>query len=192
MLLVLSSALTAAATGSSAQAETNANSALKKLSWSTDSVGPARFVSVDGRRAAVFGYSENGLEVWAYPFQILSSYQVSFRGTEATTEVSGQSSLRRIIYSPESVTRIYVGPDFVVRERIFVPLDEPGAIIRYEVASAHPVDVVVRFVPVLDLMWPGGIGGQETLWNSSASASWVSEPQGLFSASIGRPDIGRA
>ncbi len=188
-LLVLFSALTAAATGSGAQAETNANSGLKKLSWSTDSVGPARFVSVHGRRAAVFGYSENGLEVWAYPFQILSSYQVSFRGAEAATDVSGQSLLRRIIYSPESVTRIYAGPDFVVRERIFVPLDEPGAIIRYEVASAHPVDVVVRFVPVLDLMWPGGIGGQETLWNSSASAYLLSEPTRHFSASIGSPDI---
>src|SRR5258708_3569583 len=118
-----------------ADTQTDPDSASVKLAWSTDSVGPARFVSVHGRRAAVFGYSEDGLEVWAYPFQILSSYKLSFLAQGTTTAINGQSLLRRIIYSPEAVTRIYAGPDFIVRENIFVPLEEPGAIIRYEVAS---------------------------------------------------------
>jgi glycogen debranching enzyme len=172
-----------------ADTQTDPDSASVKLAWSTDSVGPARFVSVHGRRAAVFGYSEDGLEVWAYPFQILSSFKLSFGAQGTTTAIDGQSLLRRIIYSPEAVTRIYAGPDFIVREKIFVPLEEPGAIIRYEVASPHPVDIVIRFMPVLDLMWPGGIGGQDAAWNSAASAYVFSEQRHRFSGSIGSPDI---
>ena len=174
---------------STVSGQTNPDANLRKLTWSTDSSGPARFISVHGRRAAIFGYSEDGLEVWAYPFQILSGYKVNFRRPGATSEISGQAVLRRIEYRPMSVTRIYAGSDFIVHERIFVPLDESGAIIRYDVASARPLDIIVRFIPVLDLMWPGGIGGQETVWDSSTSAYLLSEPTHRYSGSIGSPEI---
>jgi glycogen debranching enzyme len=159
------------------------------LTWTTDSTGPRRFISVHGKRAAIFGYSEDGLEVWAYPLQILSSYSVSFRQQGTTTGINGLSILRRIIYSPEAVTRIYAGPDFIVREKLFVPPDEPGAIIEYEVHSARPIEIVFRFTPVLDLMWPASIGGQEFAWNDKASAYLLFEATHRFSASIGSPNI---
>ena len=166
---------------------------LSKLSWSTESTGPRRFVSVHGRRAAIFGYSQNGandgLEVWAYPVQILTSYAVAFRKEGASTAIDGQSILRRIVYSPEAVTRIYAGPDFIVREKIFVPLDEPGAIITYEVGGPRSIEIEIRFTPVLDLMWPAAIGGQETIWSPAASAYVISELTHRFRASIGSPDI---
>jgi glycogen debranching enzyme len=160
-----------------------------EIAWSTDSVAPQRFVSVHGHRAAIFGYSEDGLEFWAYPFQIVSSLKVRFHSEGTTTEIDGEKVLRRIIYSPEAVTRVYTGPDFVVKEKIFVPLDERGAIIRYGVASAKPLDIVIRFVPVLDLMWPGGIGGQATRWGSADSEYLLSEETHRFTARIGSPDI---
>ena len=163
--------------------------ALNKLTWSTDSTGPRRFISVHGRRAALFGYSQDGLEIWAYPVQILSSFSVSFRQQGATTGIEGQALLRRIVYSPEAVTRIYTGPDFIVREKLFVPLDEPGTIIRYEVESALPIDIVIHFIPVLDLMWPGSIGGQEAAWKSATSTYRLSEATHRFTASVGSPDI---
>jgi glycogen debranching enzyme len=172
-----------------AQAQANVHPILRKLSWSSDSTGPTRFVSVHGRRAAIFGYSEDGLEVWTYPFQVLSSFRVSFRPQGATTGIDGQTILRRIIYSPESVTRIYAGPEFIVHEKLFVPLDEPGAIVRYEVESVHPLDITIRFVPVLDLMWPASIGGQQAAWGSANSAYLFSEPRHRFTASVGSPDI---
>src|SRR5262249_3446117 len=112
-------------------------------SWSTDSAQPARFVAAHGKRAAVFGYSEKGLEAWAYPLQRLDSYDVSFREQNGTTEIAGRSTLRRIDYSPEAITRVYVGNDFVVREKLFVPLDAPGAIITYDVDAVRPIDIVV-------------------------------------------------
>src|ERR1700722_2547253 len=160
-----------------------------KLAWTTDSTGPRRFISVHGRRAAIFGYSEDGLEVWTYPVQILSGYAVTFRPQGTATGIDSQTLLRRVVYSPEAVTRVYAGPDFIVREKLFVPLDEPGVIVRYEVDSARALDIEIRFMPVLDLMWPASIGGQDAVWNSTASAYLLSELTHHFTGSIGSPDI---
>ena len=124
----------------------------ERLTSSTDSTQPARFVAVHGRRSAIFGYSEHGLEIWAYPLQVVDSFGVAFRKQGGTTEIDGQAVLRRVEYRPAAVTRIYVGPDFVVREKLFVPLDAPGAIVSYEVDGVAPVDIVVRFNPILNLM----------------------------------------
>jgi len=135
----------------------------------------------------MFGYSENGLEIWAYPLQLVDSFNVSFRQHDGTTEISGRSALRRIEYRPEAILRIYVGPDFVVREKLFVPIDAPAAIVTYEVESVRPIDILVRFNPVLNLMWPGAIGGQETSWQ--ASGYLLTEPLHRYSAFIASPDI---
>jgi Glycogen debranching enzyme len=163
--------------------------AAQPLTWNVDSAQPARFVAVHGRRSALFGYSENGLEVWAYPLQLADSFGVAFRSQHGTTAIDGRTILRRIEYRPESVTRIYVGPDFVVHEKLFVPLDAPGAIVSYEVDGTRAVDIVVRFTPVLNLMWPGGIGGQEAAWNAAASGYLLSEPLHRYTALISSPDM---
>ena len=159
------------------------------LIWSIDSTQPARFVAVHGRRSAIFGYPENGLEIWAYPLQLADSFSVAFRQQNGTTAIDGRTVLRRIQYSPEAVIRIYAGPDFIVREKLFVPLEAPGAIVSYEVDGARPVDIVVRFTPVLNLMWPGGIGGQEAAWNAAASGYLLSEPLRRYTALVASPDI---
>ena len=160
-----------------------------QLTWSTDSAQPARFVAVHGRRSAIFGYSEHGLEIWAYPLQVVDSFGVAFRKQDGTTEIDGGAVLRRIEYTPEAVTRVYVGPDFAVREKLFVPLDAPGAIVSYEVDGAAPLDIIVRFNPVLNLMWPGGMGGQEAAWNAAASGYLLSEPLHRYTALVSSPDI---
>jgi hypothetical protein len=156
------------------------------LSWSTQS---ASFVAAHGRRAGIFGYSENGLEIWAYPLQLVDSFNVSFRQQDGTTEIAGRTALRRIEYRPEAITRIYVGPDFVVREKLFVPTDAPAAIVSYQVESVRPVDILARFNPVLNLMWPGAIGGQETSWQASSSGYLLTEPLHRYSAFITSPDL---
>ncbi|MBL8269565.1 hypothetical protein, partial [Steroidobacter sp.] len=158
-------------------------------SWSIESSPTSRFVAVHGRRAGVFGYSDQGLEVWAYPIQVVDNYNVSFRAQNGTTLIEGRSLLRRIEYSAEAVTRVFVGPDFVVREKLFVPVDQASAVLVYEVAGAPAVDVVIRFNPVLNLMWPAGIGGQEAVWNADASGYLLSEPLQRYSALITSPDI---
>src|ERR1700722_15689423 len=63
-------------TSSDQQSNSDQHSVSDQLVLTTDSVGPRRFVAVHGRRSAIMGYPETGLEVWAYPFQILSNYQI--------------------------------------------------------------------------------------------------------------------
>jgi glycogen debranching enzyme len=156
---------------------------------STDSVGPVRFVAVHGHRSAILGYPKNGLEIWGWPFQILSGYRIGIRPQGAATEMDGDLLLRRIEYAPDAVTRIYIGPDFVVRERLFVPLDLPGAIITYKVEGRGHVDISVHFRPVLNLMWPASAGGQSTAWNKPVSGYVISGVPGGDTAVIASPDI---
>ena len=107
----------------------------------------------------------------------------------ATSEIPGATILRRIVYRPDEITRIYIGPNFIVREKLFVPLNTSGAIITYSVESQNPVDIVVHFVPVLNLMWPAGIGGQDVNWNAAASGYLLTEQTHRFSAVIGSTAI---
>ncbi len=160
-----------------------------RFTLNTDSVEPKRFVAVHGRRSVIMGYPEKGLEVWAYPFQIVSDYQVGFLPEGAATETDGRRLLRRVIYRPDRVTRIYIGADYVVHETLFVPLDQPAVIVSYEVKSRKPVDIKVHFNPVLNLMWPGAIGGQYTEWNSELPGYLLSEPTQRFSAAIASSEI---
>lgn len=159
--------------------------AQESLSLTTDTVAPRRFIAVHGRRALLDGYADSGLEVWAYPVQLIKNYEIGFRPQGATSEIPGATILRRIVYRPDEITRIYIGPNFIVREKLFVPLKTPGAIVAYTVESQNPVDIVVRFMPVLNLMWPAGIGGQDVNWNAAASGYLVTEQTHRFSAVIG-------
>jgi glycogen debranching enzyme len=159
------------------------------LSLNTDSVAPLRFLAAHGRHALISGYAAGGLEIWAYPFEILNDYHVAFHVTGTTTSIDGQSILSRVTYNADSITRIYLGPGFLVRETLFVPLDEPGAILTYSVQAAHPVDIEVHATPILNLMWPASLGGQSSAWNSTLSAFVLSEPTSGYSAVVGSPDI---
>ena len=65
----------------------------------------------------------------------------------------------------------------------------PGAVVTYSVESQNPVDIVVHFVPVLNLMWPAGIGGQDVNWNTDAAGYRLTEQMHRFSAVIGSTSI---
>jgi hypothetical protein len=45
-----------------------------------------------------------------------------------------------------------LGPDFSVRETLLVPLEEPGAILTYQIESTRPIVIEIHETPVLDLM----------------------------------------
>ncbi len=158
-------------------------------SLSIDTTVTQRFVAVHGRRSLIMGYPEKGLEVWAYPFQILDGYQIGFQGEGQASETDARPLLRRLIYTPDSVTRIYAGPDYVIREKLFVPLDRPAAILTYQVESQHKVNILVHFTPVLNLMWPGALGGQVTQWKPAVNGYVISQLSEHVSAIIASPDI---
>jgi glycogen debranching enzyme len=92
--------------------------------------------------------------------------------------------LRSIEHTPVAATRVYAGPHFTVRERIFVPVGQPAAIISYDVDSRRPMLITVHFTPSLNLMWPGAVGGQEMHWDVTRSAYTLDEPSRRFRGAI--------
>jgi glycogen debranching enzyme len=134
------------------------------------------------------GYPDAGLEIWTYPLQVLSGLHVRFHEAGRVGPLDGRALLTRVEYRPNEIVRIYSGPDFVVRERLFVPRHEPGAIITYEVEGRPDVRIEARFQPSLDLMWPGALGGQSIGWDDTLKAYVEREPLHGFSAVIRSPD----
>jgi hypothetical protein len=146
-----------------------------------------RFVAAHGHRGMVVGYAAESLEGWIYPFRIFHDYQLSFRTEGASNIIPGSALVRDVLINPESVTRIYSGRNFTVKETIFVPLDAPGLTILYQVDSQAPLHIAVSFRPDLNLMWPGGIGGQSYGWDSIRRAFVLQESSEKYSALVGSP-----
>ena len=157
---------------------------LADLRWNASETTTGRFTIVPGQRAFVAGYNSSGLEMWTPPLQLLRGYRITMRADGDSTETDGRSALRSIEQAPSATTRVYDGPGFVVRERIFTPVDVPGATISYAVESSRPVVITVHFTPTLNLMWPAGIGGQEIHWDSTHSAYLMDEPSRRFRGAI--------
>ncbi len=155
--------------------------------WSLPVAGPGRFAAVHGERATVMGYPDAGLEVWAWPLQLLSGYQLRFRTPDRVAPLEARPLLARIEQGPSETVRVYVGPDFTVRERLFTPPHAPGAILTYEVEGRPDVRIEARFQPSLDLMWPGALGGQSLGWDAALNGYVEKEPVHGFEAVIRSP-----
>jgi hypothetical protein len=142
------------------------------------------FLSVHGRRAWAGGYANTGLEVWAGALQIADNIHAEFLRSGDVTSISGEQIVSAISVAPSHFSRTYVGPDFSVEEQVWVPLDQPAVLIRYTVRSVHSVQVIVRFHPSLNLMWPAAVGGQETRWDNAHSGYLLTEPSKAFAAAL--------
>ncbi len=145
------------------------------------------FVAAHGKRAILMGYGGSGLEAWAYPFQLFRNYRIQFLLNGGTAAIDGAAILRRIEYHPEEIVRIYVGPDFEIHEHLFVPRDRPGVVITYEVTGRRAVEIKVGLLPVLNLMWPGAIGGQDLKWVPALHGYEISESTTGMRAIIASP-----
>ncbi len=156
------------------------------LTLTTDHPGPRQFLAQPGDRAILQGYAGHGLEAWIYPFQILRGYQVSIvEEGGGLTPVS--SLLTSTAVRPESVERVYTGQNFTLVEHWFVPRDRPGMVLSYRLTGMRALRLQVAFEPVLDLMWPAGIGGQESGWDTKLGAFDIHETTDRFHAYVGSP-----
>jgi glycogen debranching enzyme len=155
--------------------------------WSTTQTQPNRYISAHGIRGFAGGYSEDGLEFWSFPLQLVSEYHLSFVLPKAT-HVAAISILTSIEVDPLGVTHIYTAPDFRVRERITTHAEEPGVLVHFSVEGRSDLHIKVHFNPSLNLMWPAGIGGQEASWDQDARGFLLSEPSQQFRALISSPE----
>src|SRR6266404_4686636 len=187
-LLLLSSVSSAQATYSAASAAKPGPVSDLPV-WSTKLTQPNRYISAHGIRGFAGGYSEDGLEFWSFPLQLVSGYHLSFVLRQAFP-VSAITILTSIEVDPLGVTRIYTAPAFSVRERITTHAEDPGVLVRFTVESRGDlhIHIQVHFQPSLNLMWPAGIGGQETSWDQDARGFLLSEPSQQFKALISSPE----
>ena len=188
---ILAVMLTAAAAFAARQPTGYSNFVIAETPLSLRAEATARrFIAAHGRRGVVMGYAAESLEGWIYPFRIFHDYRVGFRSEGASEAIPGSALVRTVVVNPESVTRIYSGQKFTVRETVFVPLDAAGFVILYQVQSQAPLHLVLSFQPDLDLMWPGGIGGQSYDWDAQRHAFLLLESSDKYSALVGSPVAG--
>jgi glycogen debranching enzyme len=143
------------------------------------------FLPVVGTKAGLFGNESGNLEAWVYPLKIFRNFHVTFHvGGRA---IPAESLVRTLVVHPESATLIYTGDDFSVRETLFVPVHEPGAVISFGVETEEPLEVEVGFTGDFQLEWPAGLGGTFLDWEETQHAFVFGEESKKFAAFVGSP-----
>lgn len=150
-------------------------------------VSPSRFVNAVGERAGIWGFESGVLEGWVYPLKVFHDFSLAFQIEGSPTIDAGEQLVRAVRVRPESVDLQYSAERYTITETLFTPRSEPGFTILLKARAPCPIRIFVRFRPDLNLMWPGGIGGQEVVWNSSKKWMVLREPSGTYSALVGSP-----
>jgi hypothetical protein len=143
------------------------------------------FVSAVGTGAALFGSEQGTLEAWVYPLKILRDFHLRFHIDGAT--LPAKALARTLIVHPESTTIVYSGDVFSVRETLFVPVHESGAVIALEVDTAEPLEIEAVFNRDFQLEWPAAVAGAGQEWDPALRAFRFGEESGKFEALVGSP-----
>ena len=143
------------------------------------------FLPVVGMRAGLLGNENGDLEAWVYPLKIFRGFHVRF--LVGGRSLPAESLARTLIVRPESATIVYGGDDFSVRETLFVPVHESGAVIAFEVGTAEPLEIEAAFVGDFQLEWPASLGATFVSWNAEEKAFVFGEEQKKFAAMVGSP-----
>ena len=146
---------------------------------------PWEFLSATGTRAGLFGNETGNLEAWVYPLKILRDFHLRFL-TEGRS-LPAESLVRTVSVRPESSAIIYTGDTFSVTETLFAPVHEPGAVITFEVRTAHPLEIEAAFQRDFQLEWPAALGGTYITWDEGLRAFYFGEEQKKYSALVGSP-----
>ncbi|WP_026107364.1 MGH1-like glycoside hydrolase domain-containing protein [Dyella ginsengisoli] len=155
--------------------------------WTVQQPRHDRYLAAHGLRAFAGGYSEDGLEMWSFPLQIASGYALEFVRGDGSV-VPGIDVLVSVRIDPLGFERDYRGKGFDVSERIETRGMLSGVRVRLRVEGDPTLRVRARFVPSLNLMWPAGIGGQESGWDAGAHGLLFREPSGHFAALVASPE----
>lgn len=153
--------------------------------------GPARpgvYLADEGRRAALFGTETGAFEAWVWPVKLVRDLDLAFRIPEYDDPIPASAVARSVEVRPEGATIVYSHSTFTVRQHLFVPLDEPGAIMLLEVETVRPLEVQVRMHADFNLAWPGSFGGGNISW-ADGEKRFVLSQGGvhLYNAFIGSP-----
>ncbi len=140
-----------------------------------------------GRAFAILGTESGAFEAWAYPLKLLRNFELSFFIGSSTRPIAARDIVRAIEVTPAVTTITYVFQSFTVKASFITAVKDPGAVILLAVDAVEPVTIVCAFLPVLEPMWPAGIGGQYAYWDDELKAYLISEPRRLNHGFVGSP-----
>ncbi|MDP9159850.1 MAG: hypothetical protein M3O09_06420 [Acidobacteriota bacterium] len=156
-------------------------------------VHPLEFLSAVGTRAGMFGNEAGDFEAWVYPLKILRDFHLRFH--IAGRIIPAESLARTVSVRPESSTILYASDTFQIRETIFVPVDEAGAVILIESESKDKdkdvLETEVVFQRDFQLEWPAALGGTYMHWYPEFKAFVLGEEQKKYVALVGSPSAAR-
>lgn len=148
-------------------------------------VTPGEFISAVGRRAALLGTNERGFEAWVYPLKIFRELHLRFHIDGQVLQA--EALARMVITRPESSTIVYSDASFQVRETLFVPIHERGALITFEIHTSRPLEIELAFNPDFQLEWPANLGPTHFNWDSAERALLFAAQEYPYAALVGSP-----
>lgn len=149
-------------------------------------VRPWEFLSSVGQRGGLLGNEAGRMEAWVYPLKIVRDFHLKFH-VEGRT-LAAEDLARTLITRPESSTIVYAGDTFSVKETFFVPVNEMGAVILFEVETESPLEIEAVFHRDFALEWPAGLGATYNAgWDAKLRGFIFGEEQRKFAAVVGSP-----
>jgi len=140
-----------------------------------------------GRRFAILGLESGTFEAWAYPLKLLRNFEFSFLLKNSTRPILAKDIARFVEVTPAATTLTYTYQSFTVKATYVTAIEDPGAVILLDIDSTEPLTIVAGFLPVLQPMWPAGIGGQYAHWDDKLKAYLISEPTRKNHGFVGSP-----
>lgn len=144
------------------------------------------FLDAVGPKASILGKEDGTLEAYVYPLKIFKDLRLRFRTGDRI--IPAESVARRIVSTPGAYTIFYTGDEYEVRETLASSPDQPGAIIRLQVATHTPLRIDVEFLADFQLMWPASIGTSYSDWSAGDKAFLFGADGQPFAAVLGSPD----
>ena len=146
-------------------------------------VRPWEFLPVTGTRAGLLGAESGRMEAWVYPLKIFRDFHLRFH-TEGRA-LAAEALARTITVRPESATILYAGDTFRVSETFFVPVQEQGAVVIFDVETEQPLEIEAAFHRDFQLEWPAALGATYLDWAAAQHAFYFGEEQRKFSVLVG-------
>jgi len=140
-----------------------------------------------GRRFAILGLESGAFEAWAYPLKLVRNFEFSFLLKNSTRPIPAKDIIRFVEVTPAATTLTYTYQSFTVKATYVTAIQDPGAVILLDVDAIEPLTIVAGFLPVLQPMWPAGIGGQYAYWDNKLKAYLISEPTRKNHGFVGSP-----
>ena len=150
-------------------------------------VAPQTYCESVGRKSAILGNESGLFEIWVYPFKILSDLNFTVFIPQYNLSIKCSTVAKQIIVRPELLTIIYSHDLFTIHEHLLTPIDQPGAIVFFDVDTCTPLELWISFAPNLIPMWPAGLGGQYTLWLDDLKSYYLGEGSRKYVGLIGSP-----